>query len=556
MTVSLKHAFQSAKPDGADTSIVRPSDWNAEHVLTQATNKLLGRTSTGTGATEEITAGSGLTLGSGTLSADVTSVAGRTGAVTLSVADVSGAAPAASPTFTGKSSFPASTSTGANVNLGNGANVTSNLVDGDIWIETNNLRWYSNGVTWRASAVGHTHVSTAITDSTAAGRALLTGADASAQRTSLGLGSAALLNTSVIVQQDSATGSAYLPAGTTAQRPGTPAAGYIRYNSTTGKFEGFGSSWGNIGGGAAIGDTPPANPGAGDLWWESDLGRMFVYYTDANSSQWVDISAGGAGQYLPLTGGTVTGTLNLSGALVTTDGTSTTRILNSGGVGITGTSTNHPFIIQSNNAERVRVTAAGLVGIGTGTPGYVLDVLGTGQFTAVGAGSFGSAHVIATATTGNAAIALHCAGASAPMIRNERGAGNVIDSVDATQTAFANFRAAAFTVASDYRIKENLSPINNATDRLKQLNPLRFSFTEGSMMWNEGRVVDGFLAHEVAPVVPEAVTGEKDAVKEDGTPLYQSLDQAKLVPLLTAALQEAISRIETLEQKLAAIGGE
>jgi hypothetical protein len=313
MTVSLKHAFQSAKPDGADTSIVRPSDWNAEHVLTQATNKLLGRTSAGTGATEEIAAGSGLTLGSGTLSADVTSVAGRTGAVTLSVTDVSGAAPAASPTFTGKSSFPASTSTGANVNLGNGANVTSNLVDGDIWIETNNLRWYSNGVTWRASAVGHTHVSTAITDSTAAGRALLTGADASAQRTSLGLGSAALLNTSVIVQQDSATGSAYLPAGTTAQRPGTPAAGYIRYNSTTGKFEGFGSSWGNIGGGAAIGDTPPANPGAGDLWWNSADGRMYVYYTDANSSQWVDLSAGGAGQYLPLTGGTVTGNIEIAG---------------------------------------------------------------------------------------------------------------------------------------------------------------------------------------------------------------------------------------------------
>ncbi len=313
MTVSLKHAFQSAKPDGADTSIVRPSDWNAEHVLTQATNKLLGRTSAGTGATEEIAAGSGLTLGSGTLSADVTSVAGRTGAVTLSVTDVSGAAPAASPTFTGKSSFPASTSTGANVNLGYGANVTSNLVDGDIWIETNNLRWYSNGVTWRASAVGHTHVSTAITDSTAAGRALLTGADASAQRTSLGLGSAALLNTSVIVQQDSATGSAYLPAGTTAQRPGTPAAGYIRYNSTTGKFEGFGSSWGNIGGGAAIGDTPPANPGAGDLWWNSADGRMYVYYTDANSSQWVDLSAGGAGQYLPLTGGSVTGNVAVTG---------------------------------------------------------------------------------------------------------------------------------------------------------------------------------------------------------------------------------------------------
>ena len=251
MTVSLKHAFQSAKADGTDTSIVRPSDWNAEHVLTQATGKLLGRTSAGAGATEEITAGSGLTLGSGTLSADVTSVAGRTGAVTLGVADVSGAAPSASPTFTGKASFPASTATGANVNLGYGANVTSNLVDGDVWIETNNLRWYSNGTTWRASAVGHTHVSTAITDSTAAGRALLTGADASAQRTSLGLGSAALLNSSGVVQQSAATGAALIPVGTTAERP-TAATGQFRYNTTLGAFEGYnGTSWGSIGGGGS-----------------------------------------------------------------------------------------------------------------------------------------------------------------------------------------------------------------------------------------------------------------------------------------------------------------
>lgn len=289
MAVSLKHSFQSAKADGADTSIVRPSDWNAEHVLTQATGKLLGRTTAGTGTTEEISVGSNLTLSSGSLNV------------------------AASPSFTGKAQFEASVATGAKVNLGSGVNVTSGMVDGDIWVEGNNFRWQGNGVTWRASAVGHTHVSTAITDSTTAGRALLTGADASAQRTSLGLGSAALLNTSGVVQQDTTTGSAFLPAGTTAQRPASPSAGFIRYNSTTGKFEGYGSAWGNIGGGAAIGDTPPANPGAGDLWWNSADGRMYVYYTDANSSQWVDLSAGGAGQYLPLTGGAITGNVSVTG---------------------------------------------------------------------------------------------------------------------------------------------------------------------------------------------------------------------------------------------------
>jgi len=61
--------------------------------------------------------------------------------------------------------------------------------------------------------------------------------------------------------------------------------------------------------------------------------------------------------------------------------------------------------------------------------------------------------------------------------------------------------------------------------------------------------MDGFIAHEVQEVVPIAATGTKDAVKEDGTPDYQGIDQAKLIPLLTKALQEAIARIEVLEAK-------
>ena len=65
--------------------------------------------------------------------------------------------------------------------------------------------------------------------------------------------------------------------------------------------------------------------------------------------------------------------------------------------------------------------------------------------------------------------------------------------------------------------------------------------------------VDGFLAHEAQLVVPEAVTGTHNEVDGDGNPVYQGIDQAKLVPLLTAALQEAIVRIETLETEVAAL---
>ena len=104
-------------------------------------------------------------------------------------------APIASPSFTGKVTFEASTATGAKVNLGSGVNVTSGLVDGDIWIDTSNLRWRANGTTFRASAVGHVHTSAEISDATTAGRSLLTGADAAAQRTSLGLGSLATKST-------------------------------------------------------------------------------------------------------------------------------------------------------------------------------------------------------------------------------------------------------------------------------------------------------------------------------------------------------------------------
>ena len=96
---------------------------------------------------------------------------------------------------------------------------------------------------------------------------------------------------------------------------------------------------------------------------------------------------------------------------------------------------------------------------------------------------------------------------------------------------------------SDYRRKQNVVALSNAIDRVKQLNPIRFEWisdiTPGTF--------DGFIAHEVQEVVPEAVEGIKDAVDEDGEIKPQTMDPGKLVPLLTAALQEAIARIEALE---------
>ena len=109
---------------------------------------------------------------------------------------------------------------------------------------------------------------------------------------------------------------------------------------------------------------------------------------------------------------------------------------------------------------------------------------------------------------------------------------------------------------SDYRLKENDVVISDGITRLKQLRPIRFNWKSDA-----STVVDGFFAHEVSPVVPEAVRGNKDEVFDTdgvgtqvkGGAKYQQLDQIKLIPLLTAALQEAVAKIEVLETKVAAL---
>jgi hypothetical protein len=109
--------------------------------------------------------------------------------------------------------------------------------------------------------------------------------------------------------------------------------------------------------------------------------------------------------------------------------------------------------------------------------------------------------------------------------------------------------AVNYSTSSDYRLKENVTPVSDGITRLQQLKPSRFNFIA-----DPAKTVDGFLAHEVQTIVPEAITGEKDAVDDEGNPEYQGIDQSKLVPLLTAALQEAVAKIESLEARLTAAG--
>ena len=100
----------------------------------------------------------------------------------------------------------------------------------------------------------------------------------------------------------------------------------------------------------------------------------------------------------------------------------------------------------------------------------------------------------------------------------------------------------SYNTSSDHRLKENVTADWDATTRLKQLNPVRFNFIADA-----DTTVDGFLAHEVQTVVPEAIGGEKDAVDKDGKIIPQGIDQSKLVPLLVKTIQELEARIVALE---------
>ena len=113
-----------------------------------------------------------------------------------------------------------------------------------------------------------------------------------------------------------------------------------------------------------------------------------------------------------------------------------------------------------------------------------------------------------------------------------------------------NTSSTTYSTSSDYRLKENVVSISDGITRLKQLKPYRFNFKNDS-----STTLDGFYAHEASEVVPESVVGTKDAVDSEGNIDPQGIDQSKLVPLLTAALQEAVTKIETLESKVATLEG-
>ena len=326
---------------------------------------------------------------------------------------------------------------------------------------------------------------------------------------------------------------------------------------------------------------------------------------------------------------TLTNYLNIWG---TYSGTPTTSSTSTGLSASMNLGAPNAFIAHTNGSERLRITSAGLVGIGTNSPQQALHVSQSGgnnfagirsQNINTGTGTagieFSSDSTYAKSAIGlvrgdaNGVGSLVFYNASStgaanwstsderaridssgnmffnttvnPNTINATGLFNILqdkagrdvinlkhtvdgnNSINIWQTGTASFNALTFykgntqtgvggisvsttatsyLTSSDYRLKENIVSLTGAVERLNQLQVHRFNF-----LADPNHTVDGFIAHEAQAVVPECVTGEKDAVDSDGNPVYQGIDQSKMVPLAIAAIQECVKRIEALESEVA-----
>jgi hypothetical protein len=184
--------------------------------------------------------------------------------------------------------------------------------------------------------------------------------------------------------------------------------------------------------------------------------------------------------------------------------------------------------------ERMRIDPSGNLLVGKTTTGYTtpgVRLAGQGYASNFAHNTAGQTNVLFSAPVSEAQVSFY---------RQDTGAGMGSITNGATNSV-------SYNTSSDYRLKEDWQPMSGSVDRVKALNPVNFA-------WKiDGSRVDGFLAHEAQTVVPEAVTGTHNEVDNEGNPVYQGIDQSKLVPLLTAALQEALTKIETLEARVTAL---
>ena len=203
----------------------------------------------------------------------------------------------------------------------------------------------------------------------------------------------------------------------------------------------------------------------------------------------------------------------------------------------------------TNTSERMRIASDGNVAIGNNNPADDTPAIGI-QFDVAGNSNASFINIGHTSSAGTADGFVR-------FVRSNTVIGQI------QTNGVSNVQ---YSTSSDYRLKENIVTEWDATSRLKQLKPSRFNFKEEKDITR-----DGFIAHEVSSIVPEAIAGEKDAmtkevlyvegdeipegkkvgdVKKPSQIDPQGIDQSKLVPLLTKALQESIARADALEARI------
>ncbi len=272
--------------------------------------------------------------------------------------------------------------------------------------------------------------------------------------------------------------------------------------------------------------------------------QFLVGYNGSDNVRIAPSNVADLSAYLPLAGGTMTGTLVMSPNVLLQ--------FNNSNVKLNTDNSNRMYLKASNsfyfetNGYQGRWSTTGL-GVGTTSPSSKLHVKQTLASPSVpmvkfeadrGPSAFGTTNVRVDNLDYGNGMAFYKSGTY------DSSAISFINGTSIVGGITIGASSTSYNTTSDYRLKENLTEITDGIDRLKQLQPKRFNFI------GDTSVVDGFIAHEAKQVVPEAVTGEKDEVLPNGDPLYQGIDQAKIVPLLTAALQEAVAKIELLETRI------
>lgn len=192
----------------------------------------------------------------------------------------------------------------------------------------------------------------------------------------------------------------------------------------------------------------------------------------------------------------------------------------------------YPLVFFTNDTERARITSAGDFVLGATTnSGYNFRVSAGNKYAAGFENSSGNIPITCQIVSGSG---------SQTFITFYNGT---------TNTGYINTTGTntLYTSISDYRLKENIQPMTNALTAVAQLRPCTYTWKA------DGSDGQGFIAHELQAVVPDCVTGEKDAVDADGNPKYQGIDTSFLVATLTAAIQELKAELDTTKARLAAL---